>query len=80
MLQLLEYDDVNDTAQPSSSFFPPYDLQTFRWARFNLSGSSSLLCGTHGASSSGSVCLQVCGLIGGKPVEPVWLLLVCLLN
>lgn len=71
VLQLLEYDDVNNTAQPSSSFFPPYDLQKFSWSRFNLSGSTSLLCGTDGAFDSGSLCLQVCGLIMNEAGEPV---------
>uniref|UniRef100_H3CG98 Glycosylated lysosomal membrane protein n=1 Tax=Tetraodon nigroviridis TaxID=99883 RepID=H3CG98_TETNG len=57
--KLLEYDDVNDTAQPSSSFFPPYDLQKFTWSHFNLSGSSSLLCGGQTAAQRGRFCLQL---------------------
>lgn len=59
----MEYDDLNDTAQPAPPFFPPYDLQTFNWSRFNLSGSTSLLCGREGTFNTGSLCLQVCGLI-----------------
>lgn len=59
-MQLLEYDDVNDTARPSASFFPLYDLQKLNWSHFNLSGPTSLLCGTEGTFSNGSLCLQVC--------------------
>ncbi|XP_056877045.1 glycosylated lysosomal membrane protein [Takifugu flavidus] len=57
--KLLEYDDFNDTAQPSSTFFPLYDLQNFNWSRLNLSGSTSLLCGTEGTLGNGSLCLQL---------------------
>ncbi|KAE8282613.1 Glycosylated lysosomal membrane protein [Larimichthys crocea] len=57
--RLLEYDDVNDTADPTSDLFPPYDLQDFRWSRLNLSGLTALLCGNTAASSNGSLCLQL---------------------
>ncbi|TKS89250.1 Glycosylated lysosomal membrane protein [Collichthys lucidus] len=57
--RLLEYDDINDTADPTSDLFPPYDLQDFRWSRLNLSGLTALLCGNTAASSNGSLCLQL---------------------
>ncbi|TNN57324.1 Glycosylated lysosomal membrane protein [Liparis tanakae] len=41
--RLLEYDDVNDTADPTSDLLPPYDLQNFTWSRLNLSADSSQL-------------------------------------
>lgn len=56
--RLLEYDDVNDTARPTSQLFPPYDLQNFTWSRLNLSGSApnALLCG---GVAHGSFCLKL---------------------
>lgn len=57
--QLLEYDDVNDTAEPTSDLFPPYELQDFSWTRLNLSGLTALLCGAAKTFTNGSVCLQV---------------------
>ncbi|XP_072528225.1 glycosylated lysosomal membrane protein [Salminus brasiliensis] len=66
--RLLEYDDVNNTAdpqdQPDSSFLPPYDLQNFTWSDLNSSldytRHTALLCGRDGSSgfSNGSFCLQ----------------------
>ncbi|XP_068188659.1 glycosylated lysosomal membrane protein [Antennarius striatus] len=53
--RLLEYDDTNNTAEPSD-FLPPYDLQDAVWSRLNLSGPDALLCG---AVANGSVCLQL---------------------
>lgn len=58
--QLWEYDDVNDTAEATSDFFHPYELQDFSWAHLNLSGTTSLLCGTAPDTINGSLCLQVC--------------------
>lgn len=58
--QLLEYDDVNDTAEPTSDLFPPYDLQNFTWNPINLSEPMALLCGTDASFTNGSLCLQVC--------------------
>ncbi|XP_028282738.1 glycosylated lysosomal membrane protein isoform X2 [Parambassis ranga] len=57
--RLLEYDDVNDTATPTSNFFPPYELQNFSWSRFNLSGPTALVCGADANFTSGSLCLQL---------------------
>ncbi|XP_068423215.1 glycosylated lysosomal membrane protein [Clinocottus analis] len=57
--RLLEYDDVNDTAEPTSDLFPPYELQNFSWSRLNLSGPSALLCGAVAGFSNGTLCLQL---------------------
>ncbi|XP_053302754.1 glycosylated lysosomal membrane protein [Pleuronectes platessa] len=57
--RLLEYDDVNDTADPTSDLFPPYELQNFTWSRLNLTGDSARLCGAASSSSSGVLCLQL---------------------
>lgn len=59
--QLLEYDDVNDTAEPTSDLLPPYELQDFSWSRLRLSGPTALLCGAAAAFANGSLCLQVRG-------------------
>ncbi|XP_034051681.1 glycosylated lysosomal membrane protein isoform X1 [Gymnodraco acuticeps] len=57
--RLLEYDDVNDTANATSDLFPPYDLQDFTWAPLNLSGASALLCGAAATFANGSLCLKL---------------------
>ncbi|XP_029282013.1 glycosylated lysosomal membrane protein [Cottoperca gobio] len=57
--RLWEYDDVNDTAEPTSDLFPPYELQNFTWSRFNLSGPNALLCGATTTFANGSLCLQL---------------------
>ncbi|XP_023267654.1 glycosylated lysosomal membrane protein [Seriola lalandi dorsalis] len=57
--RLLEYDDVNDTADPTSDPFPPYELQNFTWSRLNLSGPVALLCGAASNFMNGSLCLQL---------------------
>ncbi|KAK9527061.1 hypothetical protein VZT92_015726 [Zoarces viviparus] len=57
--RLLEYDDMNDTADPTSDLFPPYELQDFTWSRLNLSGLSALLCGAAKTFSNGSLCLKL---------------------
>ncbi|XP_044028052.1 glycosylated lysosomal membrane protein isoform X2 [Siniperca chuatsi] len=57
--RLLEYDDVNDTADPTSDLFPPYELQDFSWSRLNLSGPTALLCGAAATFTNGSLCLQL---------------------
>lgn len=58
--QLLEFDDVNDTADPATSdLLPPYELQDFSWSRLNLSGYGALLCGAAATFANGSLCLQV---------------------
>lgn len=59
--QLLEYDDVNDTADPTADPFPPYELQDFTWSRLKLSGLSALLCGAAETFTNGSLCLEVRG-------------------
>lgn len=66
--RLLEYDDVNNTADPQdlpeSSFLPPYDLQDFTWSDMNrtldYTHHSTLLCGRDSSSafSNASLCLQ----------------------
>ncbi|KAF0024106.1 hypothetical protein F2P81_022908 [Scophthalmus maximus] len=53
---LLEYDDVNNTADPTSDLFPPYELRDVAWSRLNLSGLTAQLCGAVGG---GLLCLQV---------------------
>ncbi|XP_020507318.2 glycosylated lysosomal membrane protein [Labrus bergylta] len=57
--RLLEYDDVNNTADPSSDLFPPYELQGFQWSGLSLSEESAQLCGAAKNFSSGSFCLQL---------------------
>ncbi|XP_061598032.1 glycosylated lysosomal membrane protein [Cololabis saira] len=59
--RLWEYDDVNDTAKPTSSldFYPPYRLQDFTWSRLRLSGPVAELCGAGPTFTNGSVCLQL---------------------
>ncbi|XP_034401577.1 glycosylated lysosomal membrane protein [Cyclopterus lumpus] len=57
--RLLEYDDVNDTADPTSDLFPPYELQDFTWSPLNLSGLSALLCGAAESFANGSLCLEL---------------------
>ncbi|XP_039978100.1 glycosylated lysosomal membrane protein [Xiphias gladius] len=57
--RLLEYDDVNDTADPTSDLFPAYKLQDFTWSRLNLSGPTALLCGSAVNFTNGSLCLQL---------------------
>ncbi|XP_059205253.1 glycosylated lysosomal membrane protein [Centropristis striata] len=59
--RLLEYDDVNDTAEPTFDLFPPYELQNFTWSRLNLSGPTALLCGAAAgpAFAGGSLCVQL---------------------
>ncbi|XP_061905257.1 glycosylated lysosomal membrane protein-like isoform X2 [Entelurus aequoreus] len=44
-LSLLEYNDVNNTAQVTSDLYPPYDLHNISWSHVKLSGTSVLLCG-----------------------------------
>ncbi|KAG7225301.1 hypothetical protein INR49_007148 [Caranx melampygus] len=56
--RLWEYDDVNDTADPTSDLLTPYELQNFTWSRLNLSGPVSLLCGSP-SNAKGSFCLQL---------------------
>nr|XP_020477145.1 glycosylated lysosomal membrane protein [Monopterus albus] len=57
--RLLEYDDANDTADPNSDFFPPYELQDFTWSRLKLSGPVAVLCGAAATFANGSLCLQL---------------------
>lgn len=57
--RLLEYDDVNDTAEPTSDLLPPYELQDFSWSRLRLSGPTALLCGAAASFANGSLCLQL---------------------
>ena len=62
VLQLLEYDDVNETARPPAELFPPYELKDFSWSRLNASDPTAPLCGTPGNFTAGSLCLRVCWL------------------
>uniref|UniRef100_A0A8D0CSS6 Glycosylated lysosomal membrane protein n=1 Tax=Sander lucioperca TaxID=283035 RepID=A0A8D0CSS6_SANLU len=58
--RLLEYDDVNNTAEPTSDLFPPYELGSFLWSRLVLSGPSARLCGVapdNATFANGSLCL-----------------------
>ncbi|XP_069581771.1 glycosylated lysosomal membrane protein [Brachyistius frenatus] len=57
--RLLEYDDVNNTADPTSDLFPPYELRDFIWSRLQLSSPAALLCGTTPTFGNGSLCLQL---------------------
>ncbi|XP_034721987.1 glycosylated lysosomal membrane protein, partial [Etheostoma cragini] len=70
--RLLEYDDVNNTAEPTSDLFPPYDLRGFLWSRLVLSGPSALLCGVapgNEAFANGSLCLQLSVFEAGGRAE-----------
>lgn len=53
-----EYDDVNDTADPGSDLFPPYELQDMTWSRLNLSTLSAQLCGVY-KDTNGTICVQL---------------------
>ncbi|GAA6231024.1 glycosylated lysosomal membrane protein [Lates japonicus] len=57
--RLLEYDDANDTADPTSDLLPPYELQDFTWSRLNLSGPTALLCGSAPNATNGLLCLKL---------------------
>ncbi|KAM9384694.1 glycosylated lysosomal membrane protein [Pholidichthys leucotaenia] len=57
--RLIEYDDVNDTATPTSDVFPPYNLHDFIWAPLNLSDFTALLCGAAPTFTNGSLCLKL---------------------
>ncbi|XP_040909962.1 glycosylated lysosomal membrane protein [Toxotes jaculatrix] len=57
--RLFEYDDVNDTADPTSDLFPPYELRNFTWSRLNQSDPIPLLCGSPTNFTNGSLCLQL---------------------
>ncbi|KAF6738176.1 T-complex protein 1 subunit gamma [Oryzias melastigma] len=57
--RLLEYDDVNDTAKPDSGFFPPYELQNFKWTRLQLFGAAALVCGKTPEFGNGTLCLKL---------------------
>ncbi|XP_053718585.1 glycosylated lysosomal membrane protein isoform X1 [Synchiropus splendidus] len=54
--RLLEYDDVNNTAQVTPDLFPPYDLSNVSWSRISLSDMTALLCGE---INNGSLCVQL---------------------
>ncbi|KAL0167334.1 hypothetical protein M9458_039178, partial [Cirrhinus mrigala] len=63
-----EYDDVNDTADPQqtaeSGFYPPYELQNFKWSDLSVNDNQSdptvTLCGGEKTESflNGTLCLQ----------------------
>ncbi|KAL7858849.1 hypothetical protein AOLI_G00189510 [Acnodon oligacanthus] len=61
--RLLEYDDVNNTAEPQD-FLPPYDLKEFAWSDLNSTVDytfhAAVLCGKDRSSSfsNGSFCLD----------------------
>nr|XP_057903411.1 glycosylated lysosomal membrane protein-like [Doryrhamphus excisus]XP_057903674.1 glycosylated lysosomal membrane protein-like [Doryrhamphus excisus] len=54
--RLLEYDDINNTAEVTSDLFPPYELHNISWSGMQLSGASARLCG---AVAGGSVCVHL---------------------
>lgn len=56
--RLWEYDDLNDTADPGSDLFPPYELQNMTWSGLNLSTLSALLCGVY-RDTNGTICVQL---------------------
>ncbi|XP_061752614.1 glycosylated lysosomal membrane protein-like isoform X1 [Nerophis ophidion] len=54
--RVLEYNDVNNTAQVTSDLYPPYDLHNISWSPVKLDGTSVLLCARLGA---GLLCLKL---------------------
>ncbi|XP_061680738.1 glycosylated lysosomal membrane protein [Syngnathoides biaculeatus] len=66
--RLLEYDDVNNTAEAPFDLFPPYQLQDVAWSRAELSGAAARLCG---AVARGSVCLQM-SVFAGEGRDQSW--------
>ncbi|XP_054620249.1 glycosylated lysosomal membrane protein [Dunckerocampus dactyliophorus] len=54
--RLLEYNDINNTAEVTSDLFSPYELHNVSWSRMQLSGASARLCG---AVAGGSVCVHL---------------------
>ncbi|KAM4725307.1 glycosylated lysosomal membrane protein isoform 2-T2 [Anableps anableps] len=69
--RLLEYDDENDTADATSSFFPAYELKDFSWSQMNLSDFTAVLCGSPPHSSNGSLCLQL-SVFGSEGRVDIW--------
>lgn len=77
--KILEYDDVNDTADPArlapSSFFPPYELKDFTWNKFNanINLTTATLCGKSSLDSfrNGSLCLAF-SAFAAKGRDSVW--------
>ncbi|KAK2830978.1 hypothetical protein Q5P01_018909 [Channa striata] len=57
--RLLEYDDVNNTADPNFDFFPPYELQNFTWSRVTQSSPIAVICGTDATFTNGSICFKL---------------------
>lgn len=56
--RLWEYDDFNDTADPGSDLFPPYELQNVTWSQLSLSTFTALLCGSY-KDSNGTICVKM---------------------
>ncbi|XP_077362964.1 glycosylated lysosomal membrane protein-like [Festucalex cinctus] len=67
--RLLEYDDVNNTAEMPFDLFPPYRLRDdVRWSAMELSGASARLCG---GVAGGSVCLHL-SVFGREGRDETW--------
>ncbi|XP_048883080.1 glycosylated lysosomal membrane protein [Brienomyrus brachyistius] len=79
--RLWEYDDGNDTADPThlppSSFFPPYELQNFTWVdlngTLNYTTHTAQLCGKGPTESfhNGSFCLGF-SAFESEGRDPAW--------
>ncbi|XP_068505064.1 glycosylated lysosomal membrane protein [Syngnathus scovelli] len=54
--RLLEYNDVNNTAEVPLDLFPPYQLRNITWSAMELSGAAARLCGD---VAQGSICLHL---------------------
>ncbi|XP_061615967.1 glycosylated lysosomal membrane protein [Phyllopteryx taeniolatus] len=66
--RLLEYDDVNNTAEAPFDLFPPYQLHDVTWSRMELSGAAARLCG---AVARGSICLHM-WVFAGEGRDESW--------
>ncbi|XP_019713717.1 glycosylated lysosomal membrane protein [Hippocampus comes] len=66
--RLLEYNDVNNTADMPYELFPPYQLRNITWSAMELSGAAARLCG---AVAQGSVCLHL-SVFDGEGRDEMW--------
>ncbi|XP_077405004.1 glycosylated lysosomal membrane protein [Vanacampus margaritifer] len=67
--RLLEYDDVNNTAEVPFDLFPPYQLRDdVGWSAMELSGAAARLCGS---VARGSVCLHL-SVFGREGRDETW--------
>ncbi|XP_015229867.1 PREDICTED: glycosylated lysosomal membrane protein [Cyprinodon variegatus] len=69
--RLLEYDDENNTAEGTSNFFPPYELQDFSWSPMNLSKPTAVICGSAPHAINGSLCFQLT-VFGSEGRPELW--------